>query len=149
MVSNTIETFTCKVNFQLLYYVEFMLKLMSTSFLNFQSTLACLGLEVNILISCESKVKISSFFFWKLGQRSNPESWQWIMLQGCPNHTADLWKSVTEPNLWKTNPPPHSNLTSFLLICLFNVPNSQHHFEKNFTLLLNPPNVSVCFCLSL
>lgn len=32
------------------------------SFLNFQSTLACLCLEVNILISSETKVKIASFF---------------------------------------------------------------------------------------
>lgn len=45
------------------------------SFLNFQSTLACLCLEVNILISSETKVKIASFF-WKLDQSSNAESWQ-------------------------------------------------------------------------
>lgn len=55
------------MNLKFLYYVEVLLKLVSTSFLNFQSTLFSLCLEVKILILCETKVEMSSSFFLKIG----------------------------------------------------------------------------------
>lgn len=48
-------------------YVEVLLKIMSTSFLNFQSTLSFLCLEVNIIILRETKVEVSSSFSLKIG----------------------------------------------------------------------------------
>lgn len=67
MLCNIRETFTCKVNLKFRYYVEVLLKIMSISFLNFQSILSSLCLEANILILCESKVEMSSSFSLKIG----------------------------------------------------------------------------------
>lgn len=46
--------------------MEVLLKIMSTSFVNFQSNLSFPCLEVNILILCETEVETSSFFL-KIG----------------------------------------------------------------------------------
>lgn len=147
MISNTRRTFTCKVNFQLLCYGEVILKLIFTSFMDFQSNLACLCLEVSIFLSHETKTKILAFFFF-----FGPELLSRVLtLHGCPNHTVDLQKSVSKSN--NSNNNKNSDTASFLQNCLLNVPDS-HNFEisrllSNFknVCLLTPISVALCNCI--
>lgn len=123
-----------------------MLQLIFSSLLNFQSTLDCLCLEVNIFISYETKIKFQPFFFFFFNepQLQSRVFYNEERSNGCHNHIVYFRKSVTGSDLWKKEHLRKLKLNIFSTNLSFQCSKLTTSLWGNFQTTVKSPNH---FCL--